>query len=225
MTDDEDYGHKRGNAKGDKHYFLDIEDRYSYASYNQKQCCTGKAMITCNVRMSSIICIVVVLLIWGCRGEQATLSPAAKTFKKDIGDIVKEVSELVLDDLLKNDQTAVRVFLEKYWVGLATRDKPIDCGIAILDKNGLTLTGQYSEETVKAFNFSNYELVKKVFRDRNIAQGELFLQDGARLYAIAAPIGRGETVYGLVGLAFSAQKLAELWGISEREFMAVDFNK
>lgn len=181
-------------------------------------------MVSRIVRVSSIVCVVTIILAWGCRGERIELSPAAKAFKKDVGDIVEEVSELFLDYLLKDDRTAIRVLLEKYCAGLTKRDRPVNCGIAILDKNCVTLAGQYPEKAVETLDFSDYELVKKAFRDRRVVQGKLFLQDGTKLYAIVAPICRSETVYGLVGLAFGSQKLAELWGISEADFMTVDFN-
>ena len=63
-----------------------------------------------------------------------------------------------------------------------------------------------------------------VFRDRFNQSGAELIQDGSELYIICAPILRQDKVIGLMGIAISAEEAKSRWGLTEKEFMALNFN-
>ena len=76
----------------------------------------------------------------------------------------------------------------------------------------------------KAKDFSSYDVVIKAINSKKIQQQRLFLQDGAKLYLVCAPLIREDTLIGLVAIAISSTDAQQKWGLKEKEFLALDFN-
>ena len=76
----------------------------------------------------------------------------------------------------------------------------------------------------KAKDFSSYELVKKAISSKRIQQQGLFLPDGSKLYLVCAPLIRKDVLIGLVAIAISSADAEKRWNLTEKEFLALDFN-
>jgi hypothetical protein len=66
--------------------------------------------------------------------------------------------------------------------------------------------------------------VKKAINSKKIQQQQFFLQDGAKLYLVCAPLIRENALIGLVVIAINSEDAAKKWGLTEKEFLALDFN-
>ena len=64
----------------------------------------------------------------------------------------------------------------------------------------------------------------KAIKSKKIQQQRFFLQDGSELYLICAPLIRQDTLIGLVAIAISSEDAAKRWDLTEKEFLAMDFN-
>jgi len=178
-----------------------------------------------NVAAIMVMAIAIGLLVCGCQSGTSGESPAAEAFKIDMQNTLKEITAILIEPVSQADQQAVNAVVDAFCVSLVTQTPPLVCGVAVLDKNGMTLVGRYPEEPLKTLNFSNYSVVKQALRERKIVQGRLFLQDGTRLYTVVAPLSSEGEMHGLFGLAFTAAELTERWGITEDEFMDLDLNR
>ena len=76
----------------------------------------------------------------------------------------------------------------------------------------------------KVIDYSTYELVKKAISSTRIQQQGLFLPNGSKLYLVCAPLMRKDVLIGLVAIAISSAEAEKRWGLTEKEFLALDFN-
>ena len=76
----------------------------------------------------------------------------------------------------------------------------------------------------KVKDFSNYELVKKAISSKKIQQQGFFLPDGSKLYLVCAPLVRENRLIGLVAIAISSKDAEQRWGLTEKEFLALELN-
>jgi len=105
-------------------------------------------------------------------------------------------------------------------------------GIGLLDTSGEYLTGYSLEDKItgklrkdkyKGMNFASFEGVEKIVNSRKIVQATFYLQD-ARVLVIGFPLVDGDNLLGIAYFSFNSQEFEEEWGISEKEFLKIDFN-
>ena len=90
--------------------------------------------------------------------------------------------------------------------------------------NGDTLA-VYPPKNAASLDFYNYEVVQQALRTRKVTQQRLFLQNGSRLYVICIPLLKNDRIIGLLALALSASDAKNRWGLTEKEFLSLDFNR
>ena len=181
-------------------------------------------MRSCIVAVKVVTAVVIGLVVCGCQSGTSGESPAAEAFKIEMQHTLKELAAILIEPVSGADQQAVIAVIDSFCISIVEKTPPLNCGVAVMDKNGMTIVGRYPDEPLKTLNFSHYTVVKQALQERKIMQGRLFLQDGTRLYTIVAPLSAQGEVHGLFGLAFTALELTKRWGITEEEFMALDLN-
>ena len=104
-------------------------------------------------------------------------------------------------------------------------------GISLLDVSGEYLTGFVIENTTtgklikdkyKNMNFHSFKVVERILKSRKIMQERLYFQD-ARILAIGFPLIKGDDLLGIVCFSFKSHEFEKKWGISEKEFLKIDF--
>lgn len=163
----------------------------------------------------------------GC-AQEPSLSEAAYAFKKEIKENVRKLSPLFIEPVANRDIETIDATLKKLFSDAAKEGRPLTFAIGILDKEGITLTCRYPEipcDWSTVLDYSDYSVVVRVLKERKIVQGRFFLQRGGRLYAICAPLIRENRIQGVLALWFSAPYMKETLGVSEEEFLAIDFNE
>jgi hypothetical protein len=69
-----------------------------------------------------------------------------------------------------------------------------------------------------------YNAFNKVLKDRKIFQEKLFLQGGQNTLLLYVPFPRKGEIDGILAFTFRPGDLKEQIGLTEEEFLAMDFN-
>jgi hypothetical protein len=171
-----------------------------------------------------VLLVSAVILFCGCQAREAPLSPGASAFKHEIKSCFTNLSASLLDPVAKKDLAGIKAALQKTESPAVKLCRLCPFEIGVTDQSGDTLAVYPDKGDGKGKNYSNYELVIKAIKSKKIQQQRFFLQDGSELYLVCAPLIRQETLIGLVAIAISSEDAAKRWGLTEKEFLALDFN-
>ena len=162
--------------------------------------------------------------IGGCGRKEPPLSKEALSLKKEIGERIEKYSPVFLDPLSRKDKAAVQAALAKLSIEFTRGGEPLTWGAAVLDKDGIALGALASGGPQSGLDYSNMKPVAEALKTGKMAQGKYYRQDGFNAYYVVKPLIRQDAVVGLFVLGLSVKELIENRGISEKEFMAIDFN-
>ena len=173
------------------------------------------------------------LLFWAaaCSSQPGGLSAKALNFKKEaLAHLAKAEAALPrpFDDSMRQP---LEKGLEKLFQQAQDNHSPLPCGLVVLDSNGRVITGRFPDPTHPrgvatlkgGKNYSRYEKMREVLEKGKKAQFPLFYPDG-KLYVVCSPVKKGGGVAGAICLSFAAEVLHDQLGVSQEEFLALDFN-
>ena len=164
------------------------------------------------------------LVLGGCQASEPPLSPAAATFKKEVQDCLDRLCQGVVGAIVKGDVAAINETLKRLEPDTIRLCRMCPFRIGILDQSGNTLT-VYPFKPEAVGDFTNYDVVVQTLKNRKINQQRLFLQDGSQVYIVCVPLLKGENLVGIMALSLSAEEAKQRWGLSEQDFLAIDFNR
>jgi hypothetical protein len=168
--------------------------------------------------------LVAALMFSGCQAKPAPLNPEAAAFKQEIKDRLAEFSAALKEPVAKNDIAAINAALEKIESPAIRLCRLCPFQIGILNRYGASLAIYPPQMGEKTRNFSSYDLVTKVINTKKIQQQRFFLQNGSELYIICAPLLHNDHLIGMVAIAVNSADAAKRWGLTEKEFMGLNFN-
>lgn len=171
-----------------------------------------------------VLLLSAVILLLGCQAREAPLSPGAATFKQEIKSCLTNLSGTLMEPVAKRDLAGIRAALEKAESPAVKLCRLCPFELGVTDPSGDTLASYPVKGDGKGKDYSNYELVKKAISSKKIQQQRFFLPGGSELYLVCAPLIRQDTLLGLVAIAISADEASKRWGLTEKEFLAIDFN-
>ena len=160
----------------------------------------------------------------GCGKKEPPLSQKALSLKKEAKEKIEKYSPAFVGPLSKGDKAAVQETLGKLSIELTKDGQPLTWGAAVLDKDGIALGALASGGPQAGLDYSNMKPVAEALKTGKMAQGKYYRQDGFNAYYVVKPLIRQDAVVGLFVLGLSVKELIENRGISEKEFMAIDFN-
>jgi len=170
-----------------------------------------------------VLLVGAVIVLLGCQAREVPLSPGAATFKQEVKSCLDNLAVTLMEPVSKQDLAGIKAALEKVESPAVKLCRLCPFEIGVLNPSGETLAA-YPSGDGKQKNFSNYEVVIKAINSKKIKQQQLFLQDGAKLYLICAPLSREGALIGLVAIAINSEDAAKKWGFKEKEFLALDLN-
>ena len=170
-----------------------------------------------------MLALLLLVVLGGCRASEPPLTPEAAAFKKEVQDCLDRLCQGVIEPIQKKDAKAISEVLKQLEPAALKLCRMCPFRIGILDKTGETLT-VYPYKAEAMGNFSNYEVVVQTLKNRQINQQRLFLQDGTQIYIICVPLSRGQDLVGMMVLGLSAEDAKQRWGLSEKEFLTLNFN-
>jgi len=160
--------------------------------------------------------------LWGCQAKEPPLSPAAATFKRDLKGSLAELAQRLGEPVKSGDVQAIQQVLQAHTPESLKMCRLCPFAVAVLDLDGATMAVYPPQEHSK--NYSQYQVVAKALREGRTGQAKLFLPDGAQLYVICTPLLEGERNHGVLVFMARAVEVQARYGISDEEFLAVDFN-
>jgi hypothetical protein len=175
------------------------------------------------LRGRPILLLLLLLILSGCQAGQPPLSSAAASFKKEVQDCLDRLCHGLVEQIQKKDIEALNETLKHVEPEALKLCRMCPFRIGILDKNGDTLT-VYPFKAEAVGNFSGYDVVVQTLKNRKINQQKFFLQDGSQMYIICVPLFHEKDLAGIMALSLSAQEAKNRWGLSEKDFLAIDFN-
>jgi hypothetical protein len=169
-----------------------------------------------------LVLVVAITLLCGCQAKEPPLSPGAASFKKEVKQCLASIVAPLAEPVFTKDLPGIAAALEKVEPQAVKLCRMCPFRIGVLNQFGEVLAVHPPKDT--AANFSNYDLVIKTINSKKVQQQRFYLQDGSALYFICAPILRGDAVMGLVAIAINSEEAEKRWGLTEKEFLALDFN-
>jgi hypothetical protein len=176
-------------------------------------------------RLWPVILASAVILFIGCQAQEAPLSPGAATFKQEVKSCLDNLSVTLAEPVAKKDLAGITTALEKVESPAVKLCRICPFEMGVLNPSGETLAEYPCKGDSKGKNYSNYELVKKANTSKKVQQQQFFLQDGSKLFLICAPLIREDALIGLIVIAINSEEAQKRWGLTEKEFLALDFNK
>lgn len=152
------------------------------------------------------------------------MSPRAASFKQEIKDCLTNLSVALMEPVAARNLAGIRLALEKAESPAVKLCRLCPFEIGVTDQTGETLAAYPAKGDGKGKNYSQYEIIIKTINSRKIQQQRFFLQDGSELYLVCAPLIRQDKLIGLVAVAISSVEAEKRWGLTEKEFLALDFN-
>lgn len=175
-------------------------------------------------RLWAVLPILLLGFGFGCQTKEPPLSPGAARFKQEVKECIGLVAKPLIEPLLKNDAAIINETLKKTEPENLKLCLRCPFRMGVLDKQGNTLA-VYPPKKDSSLDFYHYEVVQQALKTRKISHQRLFLQDGSGLYVICVPLLKGDQVIGLLAIALSAAEAGNKWGLTEKEFKALDFNR
>jgi hypothetical protein len=175
------------------------------------------------LRAWAIFLLLLLPVLTGCQAKEPPLSPAAAAFKKEVQDCLDRLCQGVIGALVRKDVPAINEALKQIEPQTLKLCRMCPFRIGILDRHGETVT-VYPFKAEAMGDFSAYESVAQTLKNHKINQQRLFLQDGAQMYLICVPLLQGENLVGILALSLSAKDAQDRWELSEKDFLAINFN-
>lgn len=170
-----------------------------------------------------VLLVSAVILLFGCHREPP-LNPGIATFKQELKSCLDSLSITLIEPVASKDIAGITAALANVESPAVKLCRLCPFEIGVLNPVGEILAAYPVKGAGKAKDFSSYELVKKAISSKKIQQQGLFLADGSKLYLVCAPLIRKDVLIGLVAIAISSADAEKRWNLTEKEFLALDFN-
>jgi hypothetical protein len=168
--------------------------------------------------------VVAAFLFCGCQDKPTPLSPGAAIFKNEIKNCLANLSTVLREPVANKDVPAINAALEKVESPAVKLCRLCPFQVGVLDQSGEGLAIYPPRSGNNPQNYSSYDLITKAINSKKIQQQRFFLQNGSELYIICAPLVREGKLIGLVAIAVNSEDAANRWGLTEKEFLAINFN-
>lgn len=171
-----------------------------------------------------ILGLLVVALSWGpgCQEAKPPPSPEALVFTREVQAIINRIAPPLVGPVDRKDQAAVQKALVKAFSLCAQECEGVFYNVFILDQSAV-LTAIYPPAEVKRIQFSDYKAVEKAFKEKKPNQTILYQPDGTPTYIISVPLVQEGKVTGILALSFEGNQVRDKRGVSEQEFLTLNF--
>jgi hypothetical protein len=175
-------------------------------------------------RIWPVLLVSAVILLFGCQAREAPLNPGVASFKQELKSCLDNLDVTLMEPVARKDIAGITAALANVESPAVKLCRMCPFEIGVLNQVGATLAEYPVRGNGKAKDYSAYELVKKAISSKRVQQQGLFLPDGSKLYLVCAPLVRKDVLIGLVAIAISSAEAEKRWGLTEKEFLAIDFN-
>ncbi len=170
------------------------------------------------------------LLIWlmaslGCQAKkEVPLSEGAVAFKQEVQQALAMLADDLIGPVAKSDVSAIEASLKSKMPESLKLCRACPFMIGVLDRQGDVLAIYPPKEHYSRY-YSHYKIVVQALERGKARQGWLFLSDGSKLYTVCTPLRQAGNPVGLIVMTTMEEEVKRRWGIAEKEFLAIDFNR
>jgi hypothetical protein len=175
-------------------------------------------------RLGAVFFLLLLGCVPGCGAKEPPLSPAAAAFKKEIRECIAMLAVPLTERVMKRDIPAIQVCLAQIEPEVIKLCRRCPFRLGVLDREGNTLAVHPPKKTGD-LDFYRYDVVQQALKEHRITRQRLFLQDGSKLYVVCAPLLQEQKTVGILAVALSADEARTRWGLTEEEFLVIDFNR
>ena len=175
-------------------------------------------------RIWPVLFAVAVILLFGCQAREAPLNPGIASFKQELKSCIDSLAATLIEPVARKDIAGIKAALANVESPAVKLCRMCPFEIGVLNPVGATLAEYPVRGDGKPKDYSTYELVKKAISTKRIQQQGLFLPDGSKVYLVCAPLVSKDVLIGLVAIAISSEEAKKRWGLTEKEFLALNFN-
>jgi hypothetical protein len=161
----------------------------------------------------------------GCGRKESPVTKGGFEFKKQIRETVEKLEPLLLESAAKEDRKRAETTLEKFASEAFQKNGVRPLLMGLIDQRGIVLArGPGTVSSDSGNDFAQYHAFQKVLKDRKIFQERLFLQGGKNILLLCVPLLRKGDLEGILAFTFRPADLKDQIGLTEEEFLAMDFN-
>ena len=186
--------------------------------------CADKAWL-----WGTLICTIFVVINPGCTSDPP-LSEKAMTFRQQT---LEEFERLTpkLGPAFDSPGMASDEVIIDFLQDLHDKGRHV-LGLGVLDPSGNyrvgyrlgdTAPGSIEKSGYEDMSFAGFKGVDRVVSSKKIVQMPLYFQERSVL-VVGAPLVKEDRLLGIMCLSFDTEKFEEEWGITEQEFLKINFN-
>lgn len=174
-------------------------------------------------RLNFVVAVLAVLVLaGGCLPAEQQPGAAALSLKMRLLANLDLFSPALSDTIRTHNRSALHSTLDRFYRHLNVPKEDQHFFLALLDNHGVTIASRARTAVNGTQNYGNYRIVSTVLQKKRILQSSLYLQGGGKVYIICVPLLNNGNLTGVVIIGIDSGYLSTS-GISEREFMALDF--
>ena len=181
---------------------------------------------------SALIFSVLILVFFAACTSEKPQNPGVHNFREQMLEDFMALESKLIPALERNNPVhAVSKAIDDFLQELIKSDRRV-YSIGLLDTSGEYLTGyvidnkakrKVTKDKYKNMNFYSFKTVEKILKSGKIMQDMLYLKDGSVL-AIGFPVIKDGKLLGITCFSFKSFEFEKKWGISEKEFLKINFN-
>lgn len=173
------------------------------------------------------------LVLGGCGGPESKVSPDAEAFAEKVKEDIKLFAPPLIEPVSQNNVKKIREALSELFHQAAQKGRPLVCALYVLDNQGRFLTGHYPSPgkpagepdlEEKDRDYSKTKVISAILKKPKIMQSPLYVPQD-KYYAIFVPLLKEGKLAGILSIAFAASLLHDKFGISDKDFLALNFNR
>lgn len=159
----------------------------------------------------------------GCPAPKEALSPAAAAFKNDMRETIGKLSKVLVEPVCRDDAAACEKAIAAIYPEAPKDTLTFPFHVGVMNQKGILI---YTIPPVKNIgdDYSQYKAVKDALKAQRIKNVRFFAPNGKELLLVLAPLMKKEEMVGLLVLRLDPGQVKKKWGISEKEFLALNLN-
>ena len=183
------------------------------------------------VGLGAVVLALVCLWLPAC-GQREPAGQGGK-FEKDVRRYIKQLSPVVAPLMKQPQKAKLDAALQGIYREAAKKGEPLPFALALLDKNGIYLTGRYQirgkpegeEDTPSGKQgYGSYQAVKDCLQKHKVTQVVLYWEK-EKYFSVCAPLTEGGKTVGALILVYGEHLFSLYPGLTEKQFMELDLDE
>ena len=175
-------------------------------------------------RFATILLLLSLAVLAGCTGTSASKNPAAEDFRKEVEATARRMVPLLVEPMTRGDRGAVRQILSSERKRVLSAPNAVLMQTVVLDPKGVVFECDIPFVCDTSRDYSRLDLVAGALKGKAGRHGKIYTANNKEAFIVLTPISLKGEKEGLLGLVYDADRLLRERGVTEREFLAMNFS-